>query len=764
MSVITKRPAFKINVRALADFCQTSGDLISQYRASPSSIEGQFSHRYIQQKRSSPYQPEVSVRLDWQASEFDLSVNGRVDGITEQGIEEIKTSRIPPSEIPETAKALNLSQAKLYAGMIATRNPNQELFKVSVCYVHPQTLQEWPEVSWLSTAELIDYLVECCTRYSDWLALKVKHNRALIPWLNNLNFPFGEMRPEQRLMAESVYKSSVTKRHLAVEAPTGTGKTLAALYPALKAMGSQPIDSIFYLSMKTTGQEAAWSSVALADTEAAINAVQLSAKDTYCLSKETPCDGQYCKFANQYFEKRSNLRVHLFDPVHWTGQAITEFGKTHEICPYYLSQDWAIWADLIIGDLNYIYDTTAVQPYLLKEIDNRATVLIDEAHNLIDRGRMIYSTDFNGEALHKLRQQCPKRIKKTLSKIQTALRNCCKDKHLMIDSEPPLALIQQARQFVSDSAALLREEPSFEPPIEWQQFIFLCSRFVRLSELANERDFIWRYHDGKTHERKVELLCLNPASLLEEKHNLVNNVVAFSATLKPAAYSLTLNGLTSAVFQTLPSPFLPSQHRVRIIDDVSTRFSDRLALPELIRPLLHSYCHNKKNTWVFFSSYMQLNNCVKSLRLNSERHIVQNPHWSSDDKAQLLTRFRNERGITLFCVLGGVFSEGIDLPGEQLEQVVIIGPGLPQVNDINNRIKDSLSQQGLPGFDYTYMYPGLQKVLQAAGRTVRTHSDIGEIILVDDRFKTYWQQGLLPSYWQVRLCSIKDWTDTTAAP
>jgi DNA excision repair protein ERCC-2 len=760
MSVTTSRSVFKINVRALADFCQTSGDLISQFRASPSSLEGQFSHRYIQQKRPPPYQPEVSVHLNWQDQEFDLVVSGRIDGITALGVEEIKTTRVPPSEIPETAKALNLSQAKLYAGMVAAKNPQQDRFEVRLCYVHPQTLQEWPEVHWFSAEELIDYLVECCTRYGDWLALKVRHNHKLTPWLKDLGFPFGNMRPEQRLMAESVYKSSVTRRHLAVEAPTGTGKTLAALFPALKAMGRQPIDSIFYLSMKNTGQEAAWSSLKLTDPDAVINAVQLSAKDNYCLSKETPCDGQYCKFANQYFEKRAKLRTQLFDQTHWTAESITDFGKEHEICPYYLSQDWAIWADLIIGDLNYIYDTTAVQPYLLKEIDNRATVLIDEAHNLIDRGRMIYSTEFNGESLHKLRLQCPERIKKTLTKIQSALRSCCKDKNLIIESEPPLALIQQARQFVSDSATLLREESNFEPPIEWQQFIFLCSRFVRLSELANDNDFIWRYHDGKPKERKVELLCLNPASLLEQKHNLVNNVVAFSATLTPARYSLTLNGLTSAIFQTLPSPFSTAQHQVSIVDDISTRFSDRQSLAENIRPLLQSYCGSKKNTWVFFSSYVQLNNCIKLLNLDPRAHLVQTPHWSQDDKTELLARFRTERGITLFCVLGGVFSEGVDLPGEQLEQVIIIGPGLPQVNDINNRIKDSLSKQGLPGFDYTYMYPGLQKVLQAAGRTVRTHSDVGEIILVDDRFKKYWQQGLLPSYWQVKIRSIRDWSDS----
>jgi DNA excision repair protein ERCC-2 len=758
MSATFRRQSYTINVRALADFCLSKGDLVSQYRASPSSLEGQVTHKLIQKKRPPPYQAEVPVTLTWSGELFDLKIAGRIDGIIEHGIEEIKTSRVPPIDIPESAKSVDQIQAMLYAGLFSTRHSDHETVEVRVCYVHPQTLQEWVESTYFNRHELIDFLIHSCAQYDEWLCHKYKHNIQLNPWLSDLSFPFTKMRDEQRLMAESVYKSSVKRRNLAIEAPTGTGKTLAALFPALKAMTNQPIDSIFYLSMKTTGQQAAWDSLSLVDNDTRLNAVQLSAKDNYCLSKDTPCDGNYCRFANNYFKKRTALRSHLFDATHWKAEVLSAFGEKHEICPYYLSQDWAIWSDIVIGDLNYLYDTTAVQPYLLKEIENRATVLIDEAHNLIERGRTIYSTNFEGSELETLRKLCPNDIKKALTKIQTVLRNDCKDKHLIIEHQPPSSLIKQVRNFLSDSASLLRESPNFEPPIEWQQFIFTCSRFVRLNELANEKDFVWRYSDGKPKQRKVEVICLNPSDLLEQKHNLVNNVVAFSATLKPSIYSLSLNGLKSAVFQSLPSPFAPQQHQVKIVGDVSTRYKDRSTLAVTLQPLLQFYSESKKNTWVFFSSYLQMHDCVKHLRLNESIHIVQEKNWSNDEKANHLLRFREERGLTLFCVLGGVFSEGVDLPGEQLEQVIIVGPGLPQVNDINNQIRDTLNQQGMPGFDYTYLYPGLQKVLQAAGRTVRTEKDIGEIVLIDDRFKDYQNKKLLPNYWQIQRMSINDWS------
>ncbi|MDN3650664.1 helicase C-terminal domain-containing protein [Reinekea marina] len=759
MSATCERKTYKINVRALADFCQTEGDLISQYRASPSSLEGQFGHRAIQNKRPKPYQPEVSVSVQWQAPHFDLRVSGRVDGVFHSGIEEIKTTRIPPSEIPPTTKALNLSQAKIYAAILANQSfDNRKSIDVCVCYVHPQTLQEWPETQTFQKQDLIDYLVLCCARYEDWLEQKHSHFKALIPYLDSLAFPYSAMRQEQRLMAESAYKSILTQKHLCVEAPTGTGKTLASLFPAIKALKTPVIDSVFYLSMKNTGQVAAWDSLKQLDPSARINAIQLSSKDSACLSPETPCDGEFCEFARGYFRKRSQIRHLFFSHKHWTKAALMEIGLENEICPYYLSQDWAIWSDIVVGDINYIYDTTAVQPYLLKEIDNRATILIDEAHNLIERGRMIYSTEFLGASLQALLKLCPSNIKKNLAKIQSALRTCCKDKQQEITSISPESLIGQARQFVSDSAALLRESPSFVPPIEWQQFIFMCSRFVRLSELANEQDFVWRYNDGQPADRKIELLCLNPATLLAQKHNIVNNVIAFSATLTPANYSLTLNGLSESVYQQLPSPFSPQQHRVKIVRDVSTRYTDRNELPQTIKNLLQSYSLNEKNTFVFFSSYLQLKSCTAVLEINENKCIIQQRSWTQEDKNAVINRFKNEQGLSLFCVLGGVYSEGVDLPNAQLEQVIIVGPGLPQVNDLNNRIKMALSQRGMPGFDYTYLFPGLQKVLQAAGRAVRTENDIGDIVLIDDRFIQYWKNGLLPSYWHIEDCSIAKWT------
>ena len=747
---------YRVSVRALADFCQIQGDLISVYRPGPSAFEGQQTHNALQSKRAKPYQAETPLSFRWQNPAFELVVSGRADGTFPDGVEEIKTTRVPPHDIPGGLRDLHHSQAKLYAAIYALQFDAGPVLRVCNTYVHPQTLEEWPLEHAYPVEQLLDYLLDCCLRYDAWLMRVDRHQRDRQPFLAQLSFPFATMRPAQRQMAESVYKACRVGKDLCVEAPTGTGKTLAALFPALKAMTEVEVRSLFFLTMKTTGQVAAHDALQRLDPEHRLSVVALTAKTRLCRSPDTPCDGQFCPYARDYFAKRDRLREQLFEPIRWDPDALIELAEKEQICPYYLSQDWAIWSDVVIGDLNYIYDTTAVQPYLLREIDNRATVLIDECHNLIDRGRMMFSAEFSGLALQQLMHQCPKKIQNRLRKIQTRLREVCTKFGPGLCYESPQTLLHSLRDFMADSAALLRDNPQFEPDALWQPFLFSCTRFIRLHDLADAGDFCWRYGTGSPELRGIELICLNPARLLMSKHQLVNNVVAFSATLKPWPYSQQLNGLAGAITQELPSPFQASQFKVYLANDVSTRFRDRIHLPERLRPLLNSLVGNGKNTLVFFSSYQQLQQAARLLD-TADALLVQRADWTARERDAVLAQFRAQRGLTLLTVLGGVFGEGIDLPGEQLEQVVVIGPGLPQVNEVNNAIRLQMDQQQLPGFDFAYAFPGLQKVLQAAGRCVRTDTDQGEILLIDDRFDAYGQQGWLPVHWTVHSGPLQRW-------
>jgi DNA excision repair protein ERCC-2 len=521
-------------------------------------------------------------------------------------------------------------------------------------------------------------------------------------------------------------------------------------------MTQADIQSLFFLTMKTTGKVAAKDAIENLDPNKELATVFLSAKHRLCLNEDTVCDGEFCPYAKDYFSKRQAIREQLFSRQHWHDDALKKLGTDHQICPYYLSQDWAVWADIIVGDINYIYDTTAVQPYLLKEINNRATVLIDESHNLIDRGRMIYSAEFDGNSIQQLLKETPKAIQKKLRKIQSKMRKVCQEHDAQLSTHLPNSFCQALKDFIAQSPVLLRESPQYTPTDDWQNFIFSCARFSRLNELANTVDFRWRYHDGKPHERRIELLCLSPSKLLEDKHNLVNNVVAFSATLKPWKYSNQLNGLPTAVISELPSPFQPQQYQVYIANDVSTRYRDRVDLPKQLINTLEKVTKSDKNSMVFFSSYQQLNNCTKALP-ESDTTLIQQSDWTNEMRDKVLAQFKNERGITLMTVLGGVFSEGIDLPGSQLETVVIVGPGLPQVNDVNNAIKDRMNQQQFPGFDFAYVFPGIQKVLQAAGRCVRSEQDNGHILLIDDRFLEYQRQQWLPSFWEIKSGPLNLW-------
>ncbi|MHA7880728.1 MAG: ATP-dependent DNA helicase [Saccharospirillum sp.] len=750
MTTTDPRPWFRLSVRALADFCLAEGDLVSSFRPGPSALEGRETHHLTQQRRGAGVRCEVPLQLDWFTDTLRLRLNGRLDVVSDDGIEELKSCRLPPQEMPDTVHALNALQARLYAALWALHSPGEGPVRVRLTYVHSQTQQEWPQDEQWSRPDLIDLLVAALTEYDHWLAQRLQHLQRRDVALQTLAFPFAEMRAEQRTMAETVYKAQATGRHTLIEAPTGTGKTLAALFPALKALAQGHTDGLYYLTMKTTGQKAVLDSLARLHLGASdLTTVTLSAKDRLCLSPDTPCDGALCPYARNYYGKRRSLRDRLYQRFVWDPQALAELGREAGICPYYLSQDWALWADLVVGDLNYLYDTTAVQPWLLKEVGLSVTVLMDECHNLVERGRQMFSAGFSGERLESLKRQAPERIQQALRPVSRALLRSLPDQG-GLSNEAPDALVQALKTWLQHSAAVLRECPFWEPSEHWQALLFEAARFVRLHELAEPHDFCWRYVPGKAAERRVEVLCLNPARLLREKHRLVRSVVAFSATATPWHYSKSLTGLEEAVQLALPSPFKPSQFEVTLVSDLSTRYRDQPQLAQALPPLIRAFRQaTPGNALVFFSSYQQLALCLPAFA-DDPTVISQRRDFSLLERLALIDRLATEDGLMVFAPLGGVLAEGIDLPGSALTGVMVIGPGLPQWNPINERIRDAIQQAGLDGFDFAYRFPGLHKVLQAAGRCVRTETDVGQIWLVDDRFAGYHRAGWLPAHWQVQ--------------
>jgi DNA excision repair protein ERCC-2 len=758
---MTARPVFRVSVRALAEFCLDQGDLVSSYRASPSALEGRETHQLAQSRRTPGYLSEQAVSLDWSHPEFDLTLSGRIDGAWTDGIEEIKTLRIPPEELPDSARALNQRQAQLYAALWALPRPDQSHWTVRLCYVHSQTQEEWHQDEVWSRQDLLDRLVDHLTQYETWLAQLLQHRLQRDRALASVEFPFTNMRAAQRSMAETVYKAQVLHRQALIEAPTGTGKTLAALYPSLKALARGYQQGIYYLTMKNTGQPLVIDTVRALGLKATdLITLNLQAKDRLCLSPDTPCDGAACPYARDYFNKRRQLRPALLEQGIWDRTALTELGERHQTCPYFLSQDWAVWADLVVGDINYIYDTTAVQPYLLKEVDNRVAVLIDESHNLIERGRSMYSASLSSRTLDTLQDAAPASVKKALRPVRRALQRCLSEQDGLSEVRPQ-NLVLALRTWLQASARLLREAPFWEPGPAWEGLVFEAGRFVRIDELAQPDDFCWRYQNDQSNlnrqprqasaEGRVDVLCLNPARLLSQKHRLVNSVSGFSATLTPWPYSLAMTGLADAVPVSLPSPFDPGQFTVTLITDVSTRFRDRTGLKQAVLPLVKAFrARTPGNALIFFSSYQQMSGVLEAF-WDDPTVLAPTRDATLLERLALLDRLRNEQGLMVMAPLGGVLSEGIDLPGQALTGVMVVGPGLPQVNEINNRIRYALDRQGEPGFDFTYRFPGLHKVLQAAGRCVRTETDRGDIWLVDDRFADYYRKGWLPPHWQVTM-------------
>jgi Rad3-related DNA helicase len=744
--------AYTVAVRALCEFTAKQGDLDLRFTPSPTALEGIAGHAVVAARRGEHYRAEVTLEGDYGL----LHVRGRADGYDpdQNLIEEVKTFRGQFTSIPDNHRHLHWAQLRIY-GHLMCEQFDMEQVNLALVYFDIGTQQETVLRETRNRAELKAIFEDHCGRFIAWAEQEMRHREARNGALTGMRFPHPDFRPGQRQLAEAVFRANAGKRCLLAQAPTGIGKTLGTMFPALKAAPRESIDKLVFLAAKTPGRRLALDAATTLKAGGSIplRVLELTARDKACEHPDKACHGDACPLARGFYDRLPAARAAALDAPLLDREALREIGLAHEVCPYYLGSEMARWSDMIVGDYNYWFDGGAMLYALALERGWRVSVLADEAHNLVSRARGMYSASLARGGLRAARSVAPPSLQKPLEKVGRAWLDAGKAAPLpyqVLETIPQKLLdsLQNASSAITEHMAAFPE--GLDPAL--QEFYFDALHFLRLAESFGAHSM---FDLTRTDERDTELAIRNlvPAPFLKPRFEFAHSTTLFSATLSPWHYFADLLGMPEdTAWIDVDSPFVASQLKVEVARGISTRYQHRKASLVPIADLMEKqYAEIPGNYLAFFSSFDYLEQAADTL---AQRHPAipiwrQSRRMSEAERCAFLERFTSESKGIGFAVLGGAFGEGIDLPGARLIGAFVATLGLPQVNPVNEQLRERLQAMFGAGYDYAYLYPGLQKVVQAAGRVIRTESDQGTVWLIDDRFARPEVLDLLPAWWHV---------------
>ena len=755
-----------ISVRSLVEFVMQSGDLSTGgFQRRDRAQLGTQGHKRVQRSRPEGYETEVEVRCQINSGDMPLEVRGRIDGLYASHepviIEEIKTTSLSLDLVSEDHNPLHWGQAQCYAYMYARQHQLNEI-RIHLTYYQLDSHEEKTFVRHFTWTGLEDFFSGLITSYLDWFrkvqAWQLQRDRSI----EKLEFPYEEYRPGQRDMAVAVYKAIRAKDRAYIQSPTGVGKTIATLFPSVKALGQGLATKIFYLTAKTSGRLVA--EKALEDMRQSglyLRSVTLTAREKICFCPPVNCDPQVCIFARGYFDKVKSALAELARHQTFTRPLIEEIARKYEICPFEFSLDLALWVDCIICDYNYVFDPRVYLHRFFDFTTEPYIFLVDEAHNLPDRARAMYSAELEKEKVLQLQRalkpSAPGLAKKLgeVNKLLLEKRKACEGegRDVLIEHELPEALLKAIREFVNKAEDWLVQNQVAEFRQELLEFYFLCSNYLRTADYFDTFYVSYFERVGQSNLR-AKLFCLDPAPMLTVPLERSRSTIFFSATLLPMDYFMKLlTGAAEHPRRIFHSPFPLENVCLLVHNKISTKFVHRAdsydAIAEAIETVLNTHVGNYL---VYFPSYVYLNEVVERLkgRLPAEQLLVQERGMTEEARDAFLAQFSsaNEETLVGFAVMGGVFGEGIDLVGERLIGVVVVGVGLPQLGLERDLIKGYFDQHSASGFAYAYQYPGFNRVLQATGRVIRTDTDQGIIVLIDERFAQAHYRQLFPSHWR----------------
>ena len=769
-----------VSVRALCEFTAKHGDLDLRFTPAPSAQEGMAGHAMVASRRDANYQSEVGLEGDYKT----LTVRGRADGYDPEGnqLEEIKTYRGDLHAMADNKRDLHWAQVKIYGWLLCKAKGLTDI-NLALVYLDIASTQETALVEHFSSAGLKEYFEHQCELFLAWAERELAHRTARDAALSKLAFAHPSFRPGQRALAEAVYKTASNGKCLMAQATTGIGKTMGTIFPLLKAMPTQRLDKLFFLAAKTPGRKLALDALALVDKSSPnlpLRVLELVARDKACEHPDKACHGDSCPLAKGFYDRLPQARyaaVQSASQGSLDKTALRDVALTHRICPYYLAQEMATWSDVVVGDYNYYFDTSAMLHTMTVKHQWRVGVLVDEAHNMVERARSMYSAALSQRQLQAVHAASPKAVRSVLEKLNRAFSDVHKTQveDYLIVQELPVDFLKMLQQAITTITDFLVANPT-RVDADLQAFYFEALHFSRMAEsFGNHSMFDITLHDDDPVENALlqstwlqsgggcatmNIRNIVPAPFLNPRFTAAHSAALFSATLSPQQfYKETLGLPQTTAWIDVASPFSPDQLYVAAVRNVSTRYNDRDQSLNLIASLMAAqYDKTPGNYLAFTSSYDYLQKLGECFA-RRHPHITtwtQTRQMDEAGRERFLRRFTPQSQGIGFAVLGGAFAEGIDLPGTRLIGAFIATLGLPQVNPVNEEIKTRMAtyfetQGDTAGkaYNYTYLYPGLQKVVQAAGRVIRTQADTGVIYLMDDRFTRPEVQNLLPAWWRV---------------
>lgn len=754
----------EISVRSLVEYVYRTGSIESGFRVAQSMQEGTRIHKQIQEGYGEHGEKEVHLKTEIPYDELLFRIEGRCDGlwIDEQGIvtvDEIKSTSISAEDIGD-GREVHWAQAQMY-GYILSQDRKLDQVRIQLTYVHKSSGKE-TKLERLQTREQLqqfaDYTV---AEYAPYAQMIAKHRQARNASIEQLTFPFAGYRSGQRKFAGAVYKTIGEELNLFAEAPTGTGKTISTLFPAIKSIGTQQAQRLMYVTAKTVTRANAEEALQRMERSGLnLHGVTITAKDKVCFCSANSTGGRdQCEYTEGYYDRINGAILDMMsNETLMTRTVIEQYAQKHHLCPFELSIDASYASDAVICDYNYVFDPRVSFKRLSDDTRKKTILLVDEAHNLVDRGRNMFSAALNKAAFLELKRDY-KDTAESLAKIASAinayfirLRKQGEDGKLIQRQEAPEEIFPLLEEFVIRAEVTLLEQGEQAEIELLLETYFAVQAFLRIGRIYDMASHI-TYAEVQGSDVYLRMFCIDPSLQLRQTAKGYRSVIHFSATLSPIRYYRDMLGAEEEDYNiSIPSPFSREQLDVRIVP-LSTRYRDReRTRTELANVLAQLINDRPGNYLAFFPSYQYMQDVIDIFEtLNVETDVlIQQSGMAEEERDRFLNAFQseNQRTLTGFAVMGGIFSEGIDLAGDRLTGVIIVGVGLPQIGPERELIREHFSEAGFNGFDYAYVYPGMNKVLQAGGRLIRTEEDRGLLMLVDDRFlqRPYYQ--LLPNEWR----------------
>ena len=770
------KQTIRISVRNLVEFILRSGDIDNRVASADKDAMqlGAKIHRKIQRQMGSEYQAEVTLRTKIEFDGFSLQIEGRADGIISEGdrfcIDEIK-GVYKELQSMEAPVPVHLAQAKCYAYIYACEK-EQECIDVQMTYCNMETEEVKRFRSSFDVAELDAWFQHLVNEYEKWARFQIEWKGIRNQSIKEVQFPY-EYRAGQKELAASVYRTIYHKKKLFIQAPTGVGKTMATVFPAVKAVGEGLGDKIFYLTAKTiTRTVASQAFQILKEKGLSYKTIVLTAKEKICFCEKAECNPDYCPYAKGHFDRVNDAVYELITEKNdMSREVIEEQARKWNVCPFELGLDVSIWMDAVICDYNYAFDPNArLKRFFGEGVKGDYLFLIDEAHNLVERGREMYSASLYKEDLLKVKRQVKlldvklaKRLDECNKQLLALKREC--DGITVLHSVAHIYL--KLLSVMAELERFLEEKKEDSVREEALELYFEIRTFISVYESLDENYIIYAelMDDGRF---RIRLFCVNPANNLSAYLSKGNSTIFFSATLLPIDYYKQLLSVERDDYAVYAESTFSEKQRLLVQGvDVSTKYT--LRGEEMYRryaAYLYKVATAKQGNYMaFFPSYKFMEEVydrfLEMLDENGKNEeikcVLQAPYMSEESREIFLEEFEesSQESLMGFCVMGGIFSEGIDLARERLIGAIIVGTGLPQVCRDREILKDFFDKKGLNGFHYSYVYPGMNKVQQSAGRVIRTEEDRGVILLLDERFSERQYKNTFPREWKgMKYCNI----------